>query len=766
MPTAEHTFSVVVNTTDRAASLRVLLQALEQQAYPHFEVIVVVGPTHDNTLDVLAHYGDRVSVRRCPVANLSVSRNIGLLAAKGDIVAYIDDDAVPARNWLLQLNRLFADPGVTATGGIVYLVHPDHAVIQHRLGIISALAEQYDVRKGLLDQLPPEGSGRFWTMRMMGANMAYRRQALLDIGGFDEFYEWVYDDGDLALRLAAAGHFIQPGAEACVYHAPASSRNRVVYTYQGRWWIQTKAAVYFSIRNGRAVGVPWRDIALRIGHFVHGHMLWQSRLYRDSAISFGQMMKLHAQEIKAAAGGAAAALFKPARLMSPSPRQESNQPSPMHYFQNAASPLQPSVDPVQGRQPAVTLTEPPLRIALLSHHYPPQHYEGIGRHTHLLARGLFELGHTVHVLAHGPREDVRFYDGAYVHHVSYRLNRYMHLRHLHKVHHLLNYSHAVFERVQRLLLNDDIQLVDSPIWLADGFVCAVSGILPVVVRPTTAQRQIGQIQRDRDDDTRLVGEIEETLLRKASYIAANSAATVKALTEVYGLTGSDRPIQITPLGIEAVDAEAVRPFPIDKPPAQLTVLYLGRLEKRKGIQELFAAIDKVHARLPNVRFIIAGADNSASDGFKHRTGLSYPAYFQKRYPQCTTAVTFLGEVSEEKLHALYQSCDLFVAPSLYESFGLIYLEAMNYAKPVVGCRAGGIPEVVEDGVTGRLVEPENADQLAAALYDLLCAPHLLYEYGIAGRQRLLDRFTYLHMARRFEQVYRQVVRQTAQSVQK
>ena len=133
----------------------------------------------------------------------------------------------------MQLNRLFADPGVAASGGAVYLVHPNHAAVQHQIGIISALAEQYDVRQDLLDKLPPDGAGRLWTLRMMGANMAYRRQPLLAVGGFDEFYEWVYDDSDLAVRLAAAGYFVQPAMEACVYHVPASSRNRVAYTTTG-----------------------------------------------------------------------------------------------------------------------------------------------------------------------------------------------------------------------------------------------------------------------------------------------------------------------------------------------------------------------------------------------------------------------------------------------------------------------------------------------------------------------------------------------------
>ena len=80
------TFSVVVNTTDRAKSLQTLLLALEQQSYPHFEVIVVVGPTRDDTMALLARYERRVQVIRCPKRNLSQSRNIGLMAAVGDVV--------------------------------------------------------------------------------------------------------------------------------------------------------------------------------------------------------------------------------------------------------------------------------------------------------------------------------------------------------------------------------------------------------------------------------------------------------------------------------------------------------------------------------------------------------------------------------------------------------------------------------------------------------------------------------------------------------
>ena len=155
MNNSDLSFSVVVNTTDRAASLRTLLRALDHQSYPHFEVVVVVGPTKDNTLEILAEYGSRVQVLRCARANLSMSRNIGLAAASGDIVAFIDDDAAPSRNWLRQLRRIFADPNVAGSGGMVYVVHPNQPVIQHRLGVGSAVAEQIDVRSSLAEVFTP-----------------------------------------------------------------------------------------------------------------------------------------------------------------------------------------------------------------------------------------------------------------------------------------------------------------------------------------------------------------------------------------------------------------------------------------------------------------------------------------------------------------------------------------------------------------------------------------------------------------------------------
>lgn len=759
MSTANLTFSIIVNTIDRANSLRTLLYALEQQSYPHFEVVVVVGPTRDNTIEMLQPFNGRIQLLRCPTANLSQSRNIGLHAARGDIVAYIDDDAVPSYHWLAQLARLFTNPDLSGTGGKVYFIHPDRPFVQHHLGLASGLAEQVDSRASALADLPPPGDSYQWVTRMMGTNMAYRRHDLLDIGGFDEFFQWVYDDTDIALELVNAGKLVQPVQQAVVYHAPASSRNRQVNTAVGNWWIQTKAAVYFCLKHGRRGGNSWRDIMLRCLHLWHGHLLWYGNLRREGKLSLGRHWQMRGQELRGVLSGIYHAWqqSRSARHSQPKNNLEHRmeQTQSIEPFLTESAPPQPAVDPVSGRRPTITLPDPPLRLCLLSMAYPPHQYEGVGRHTHLMAQGLFDLGHTVHVITRGDLEATSFYDGAYVHQVPYRLEKYGRYRLFPRLHHTLNYSHAVYNKVRQLQLNDGIQLVDTPLWQMDGLITAVANPLPVVLRLQTATKQIAGIQHETDTDSRLLGEMEQALIQKASHLVPNSQVTIQNVTNVYGLQPTDH--TIIPHGIVPVPDEAIRPFPLESPPDELTVLYVGRLEKRKGIADLFAAIPTVLDQFPQARFVIVGADNSHQDGFQKQHGLDYPAYFRQTHPRYASRVTFTGAVSDEDLQNHYQNCHLFVAPSLYESFGLIYLEAMNYAKPVIGCRAGGVPEVVADGEVGRLVDPEAPDQLAAAILQLLQSPTQLYEMGLAGRQRLLDQFTHLAMARRFTAVYRQVI---------
>ena len=242
----------------------------------------------------------------------------------------------------------------------------------------------------------------------------------------------------------------------------------------------------------------------------------------------------------------------------------------------------------------------------------------------------------------------------------------------------------------------------------------------------------------------------------AAAVISNSEASARTIAEVYGFDPASTVHGVVLYGIVPAPGSEVRE-PAWRADGEASVLFVGRLESRKGVLDLFAAIPEVLKEHPRARFVIVGSDNSAQDGFHARHGMDYPTYFRQRHPRAARRVDFLGFVDDAELDHLYRACDLFVAPSHYESFGLIYLEAMNQARPTIGCAAGGPQEVIADGETGLLVPPGDTASLAQAICELLADPRRRRDMGRAGRERLLRRFTHTRMAAGFAEVYRRAL---------
>jgi glycosyltransferase involved in cell wall biosynthesis len=103
-------------------------------------------------------------------------------------------------------------------------------------------------------------------------------------------------------------------------------------------------------------------------------------------------------------------------------------------------------------------------------------------------------------------------------------------------------------------------------------------------------------------------------------------------------------------------------------------------------------------------------------------------------------IHFLNDVSDTDLEILYNECDLFVLPSCLEGLPLVLLEAMNYGKPIIATNVGGIPEVVEDGRNGILVNPNFSD-LSFGIEKLLSTPHLKDSFGKRSRELINENFS-------------------------
>ena len=159
------------------------------------------------------------------------------------------------------------------------------------------------------------------------------------------------------------------------------------------------------------------------------------------------------------------------------------------------------------------------------------------------------------------------------------------------------------------------------------------------------------------------------------------------------------------------------------------------------------------AKLPGARFLIAGRDTGIP-----LIGKTYQDYFREIADEPSLAATsFLGYVDDETLERLYRECDIFVAPSLFESFGLVHLEAMARRRPVVACRSAATPELVEDGVTGMLVPPADSVALAEALVTLGRDPDARMRMGEAGRRRVEQCFSVSAMVDSSIRIYQEAI---------
>jgi glycosyltransferase involved in cell wall biosynthesis len=179
-----------------------------------------------------------------------------------------------------------------------------------------------------------------------------------------------------------------------------------------------------------------------------------------------------------------------------------------------------------------------------------------------------------------------------------------------------------------------------------------------------------------------------------------------------------------------------------------TILFAGRLVEQKGVDVLLQAFRVLLSKIPSARLIIAG------DGYQL-------LYLQRlcRYLGISDEVSFIGWQTGSSLIHLYQVARVVAMPSRYEPFGLVALEALACATPVIACETGGLAEIISDGVQGYLVPVDDHLRLAQRLAILLSDQAHADELGKAGRDRAAQ-FSWTRVAVQTQRLYEQTVRST------
>jgi glycogen synthase len=319
----------------------------------------------------------------------------------------------------------------------------------------------------------------------------------------------------------------------------------------------------------------------------------------------------------------------------------------------------------------------------------------------------------------------------------------------------LSYSWRLRRTLKHLHQSKPIDIVEFAEINAEGYFFARAPWLPFVVRchtPTFVLRD-SFAANEFSFDTKIVSNCEKKTIQRAHALTAPSGDMAQRIAQATGIKSAQVTVIPNPLYVNGANGNTNGSKPTSLE-TELTVLYVGRIERAKGILVLAKTIPGIIKSVPHVHFLIAGYDRPTPWGTSQRAELEQ----QFARAGASARVEFLGAMEQSQLPALYQRADLCVVPALqYESFSYTCAQAMAAGKPVIATRVGGMSETVEDGKTGLIVEPDNEDELAAAIIALLKDRERRLAMGRAGHEKVLREFDPLKIAQENLAVYAQAI---------
>lgn len=212
--------SLIIVSRHRAASLLRTIKAVQLQDHARLELIVVADP---DAADAVRALGLPIKVVEFDQANISAARNAGILVAAGELVAFLDDDAVPEPTWISRLTAPFENGSVRVATG--FIRGRNGISDQWRAGDVDQFGWDHALRVDHQAVTLLAGTAQR-AVKAQGTNCAFRRADLIAVGGFDDGFRFYLEDADISLRMAALGGLTAVVPGAVVQHGFAASKRR------------------------------------------------------------------------------------------------------------------------------------------------------------------------------------------------------------------------------------------------------------------------------------------------------------------------------------------------------------------------------------------------------------------------------------------------------------------------------------------------------------------------------------------------------------
>ena len=391
-----------------------------------------------------------------------------------------------------------------------------------------------------------------------------------------------------------------------------------------------------------------------------------------------------------------------------------------------------------------------MRILMLSWEYPPHVVGGLGRHVGALARNLADQGHEVHVVTRSPTDQVDLDEVALD---GVRVLRVAEPPPVIPFDDLVPWVLAFNNRVQaaagRLLRERTFDVIHAHDWLVAYAAAGLKQTWGVPVVATVHATEYGRHQGWLPGPmNKLIHQVEWWLTYEARRVITCSRYMRRQVEQLFMLPSEK--LDVVPNGV------AVRDFEVDADEARamrarLTgprtrmVLFAGRLEYEKGVQTVLQALQRIRTQVGPTRFFVAGVGTYSQQLRQEVRRLGLQRH-----------VRFTGFLEDRELRLHYAAADVAVAPSIYEPFGLVAVEAMACGTPVVVGDTGGLREIVEGG-SGLCFTPEDAGGLADALIRVLSDDDLADELAARGLARIRHRYDWGAVAAQTVDIYARAV---------
>ena len=389
-----------------------------------------------------------------------------------------------------------------------------------------------------------------------------------------------------------------------------------------------------------------------------------------------------------------------------------------------------------------------MKIAFLSKDYPPDLIGGVGTYIYEVSRLLAKMGHTVFVITYAQDSPIEYNDGGVTvcRVKAKKIKSVDSLRgRIGGLLERLEYSLAVSNKIDEIVKKYGLDLIETSEARAEGFwYYLFHKNPPLVIKLHTPETVAFALDHTPETlDYRLIKLLEERWLQKAAHKIGLSQEVVELTARHFKARLGKVPLVPNP-----IDINFFKPSSDAVLNDFQNILYVGRLEFRKGVHTLIRAFSYIQEDFPKAKLTIIGSDCGMS-------GYLFEKIAKLKYPK---QVTWLGQIPREGLLEHYQHSSVCVVPSIWENYPYVCLEAMACAKPVIASDVGGLRSMIRHGENGLLFSPGSSRQLAQSLTYLLNNPQLIPRLGQAARKTIEERYAPQRIAKATLEVYESLLK--------